>query len=106
MDEVTKELIKKEFADMDPVAVAKLNIPDTMYEVRPSSESPSGMKGRMPVFEMFAVDKDIEQAIIKNPTEPELYKVVRAKGMRTIKEDALLKALKGDIVIQEVFGFN
>ncbi len=107
MDDVTRELIRKEFADMDPAEVAKLNISnDTMYEVKPSSESPSGMKGRMPVFEMFAVDKDVEQAIIKNPTEPELYKVVRAKGMRTIKEDAILKALKGDIAMQDVFGFN
>ena len=106
MDTITSELIKKQFADLDPVAVEKLHIPNTMYEVKPSPESPSGMKGRIPVFEMFAVDTEIEQAIIKNPTEPELYKVCRGKGMRTLKEDALLKALKGDIVMQEVFGFN
>jgi type IV pilus assembly protein PilB len=106
IDPVTAELIKKQFEDVDPAVVAKLNLPNTMYEVKPSAESPSGLKGRMTVFEMFAVDTEIEQAILKSPTEPELFKVARAKGMRTLKEDALIKALHGEIMMQEVFGFN
>ena len=104
MDETTRELIKKEFADFTPEEITKLNIPDKMFEVRPSSESPSGMSGRLAVFEMFMVDRDIQQIILKNPTEPELYKVTRAKGMLTMREDALLKSLKGDVPMQEVFG--
>ncbi len=104
MDEVTKEFISKEFVDLSPDEIAQLHISDKMYEVRPSSEAPSGMIGRIAVFEMFSVDKEIQQVILKTPTEPELYKVTRAKGMLTMREDALLKALNGQVAMQEVFG--
>jgi type IV pilus assembly protein PilB len=104
MDESTRQFIKKEFADLTPEEVARLNVPDTMYEIRPSSEAPSGTKGRIAVFEMYAVDKDVQQVILKTPTEPELYKITRAKGMLTMREDALMKALRGEVNIQDVFG--
>lgn len=105
MDAVTKDFIDRQFADLDPKYRDRLGIPNTMYEVGTSSEAPSGTRGRIGVFEMFTVDKDIQQVILKNPTEPEIYKATRAKGMITLKEDALLKSLKGDITMQEVYGF-
>ncbi|MEO5646482.1 MAG: GspE/PulE family protein [Candidatus Paceibacterota bacterium] len=104
MDAVTKEFISKEFIDLSPEEITRLNISDKMYEVRPSSEAPSGTSGRIAVFEMFSVDKEIQQVILKTPTEPELYKITRAKGMLTMREDALLKALDGQVTMQEVFG--
>lgn len=104
MDEATREFIQKEFADLSPERVAALKIPETMYEIRPSSEAPSGTHGRIAVFEMFSIDKDIQQVILKNPTEPELYKATRARGMLTMREDALMKALRGEVTMQEVFG--
>jgi len=105
MDEITKEFIKKEFADLDPKYLTELNLPDTMYEVKPSNEAPNGTRGRIAIFEMFPIDRDIQQIILKSPTEPELYKITREKGMLTLKEDALLKALQGEIMLQEVYGF-
>lgn len=104
-DDITKDFINKTFIDLDPTYRARLAIPETMYEVTSSSEAPSGTRGRIGVFEMFTVDKAIQQVILNSPTEPEIYKAVRAKGMITLKEDALLKALKGDITMQEVYGF-
>jgi type IV pilus assembly protein PilB len=104
MDDVTREMIKKEFADLSPEEIARMNIGDKMYEVHPSSEAPSGTSGRIAVFEMFTVDKEVQQVILKSPTEPDLYKITRAKGMLTMREDALLKALNGEIMMQEVFG--
>jgi type II secretory ATPase GspE/PulE/Tfp pilus assembly ATPase PilB-like protein len=56
----------------------------------------------MAVFEMFAMDKDVEQAILKNPTETEVMKIVRSKGMMTIKEDAIIKAFNKVIPFEEV----
>jgi type II secretory ATPase GspE/PulE/Tfp pilus assembly ATPase PilB-like protein len=55
---------------------------------------------------MFQIDRDIQELILKNPVEPELYKLCRGKGMLTLREDALMKALKGDILMQEVYTFN
>jgi type II secretory ATPase GspE/PulE/Tfp pilus assembly ATPase PilB-like protein len=77
-----------------------------MYETVPSPECPSGTKGRMAVFEMFAVDKEMEAVILKNPVDTEIMKVARKKGMLTMREDALIKSLKGDVPFQEVYNFN
>ena len=106
MDNVTRELIKKQFSDLPPEYLAKVDMGNDMYEVVPSPECPSGTQGRLPVFEMFAVDKDVQELILKNPVEPELYKLLRSKGMLTMREDALQKALKGLIMMQEVFSFT
>ena len=60
----------------------------------------------MAVFEMFAVDKEMQNVILKNPVDTEIYKSARAKGMLSMREDALMKSLKGDIAMQEVYTFN
>lgn len=106
IDDITNELIKKQFADYDKKYLDKLVIPNHMYEVKPTSDSPSGLRGRVAIFEMFQIDRDIQELILKNPVEPELYRLCRSKGMLTLREDALLKALNGDILIQEVYSFN
>lgn len=106
IDDITAEMIKKQFTDLDKKYRDKIHIPDYMYEVKPTKEIPSGMKGRVAIFEMFPIDRDIQELILKNPVEPELYKLCRSKGMLTLREDALMKALKGDIMMQEVYTFN
>lgn len=105
MDEATKMMIDKQFEDLSPEFKAKFAIGSTMYEAVPSAESSSGLKGRMPVFEMFKIDKEMQNVILKNPQEQEIYKLARSKGMITIREDAILKSIKGDIPFQEVYNF-
>lgn len=50
---------------------------------------------------MYRVDKDVERAILTNPTEQEIYAVVRKKGMLTMKEDAIIKSAQGLIPFSE-----
>jgi type IV pilus assembly protein PilB len=106
IDDITKELINKQFSDLDKKYLDAIDIPDHMYEIKPTSAAPTGLHGRIAVFEMFSIDRDIQELILKNPVEPELYKLCRSKGMLTLREDALMKALKGDILMQEVYTFN
>lgn len=104
MDEATREFIEKEFSTLPEQFRSKLPVTEKMFEVTSSAEAPSGTRGRVAVFEMFAVDKEIQELILKNPVEPELYKLVRSKGLLTLREDALVKALKGIVMMQEVYG--
>jgi len=46
--------------------------------------------------------KDVEQVILKNPTEVELLKIARQQGMLTMKEDAIIKAFGRVIPFEEV----
>ena len=50
--------------------------------------------------------KEIQGVILKNPTNPEIYKIARQKGMLTMKEDAMLKSLEGKVPLTEVYNFT
>ena len=55
---------------------------------------------------MFKVDKEIEAVILKNPTNAEIYKVARKKGMLMMREDAVIKSIEGIIPFREVYNFS
>jgi type IV pilus assembly protein PilB len=77
-----------------------------MYETVPSGECPSGTRGRIAVFEMFKVDKEMQTVILKDPTNSAIYKSARSKGMLMMREDAMLKSIQGIIPYTEVYNFN
>jgi len=52
------------------------------------------------------MNKEIQDVILKNPIESEIYKAARKKGMLLMQEDATLKALAGKIPFAEVYNFN
>lgn len=104
MDEATRALILKQFDDLNEEYKKELPLDiNVLYEAIPSKENPTGMKGRMAVMEAFVIDKETERLILTNPVEPELYKIARAKGMITLREDALIKALEGYTTLQEAY---
>ncbi len=105
MDEATRVMITEQFKDLPDQFKSKLQIGNTMVKTVPSKTCPSGTKGRMAVFEMFPVDKEMEKVILENPTELNIQKVAREKGMISMREDAIQKALKGDIPMQEIYNF-
>lgn len=105
IDEATSIMLNKQFSDLPAEAKAKITLPKTMFKTVPSATCPSGTKGRMAVFEMFPVDKDVQSIILKSPTELDIYKHLRSKGTLTMREDAIMKALKGDIPMTEIYKF-
>ncbi|OHA15312.1 MAG: hypothetical protein A3B08_02130 [Candidatus Taylorbacteria bacterium RIFCSPLOWO2_01_FULL_43_44] len=95
-------MIQKSFQDLSEEVRSKIQIPDTIYEALPSPDCPKGTRGRTAVFEILEMNKELEQVILKNPTDIEIMKVARKNGMITMHEDALLKAFKGLIPFSEV----
>jgi len=105
VDEATRIMFNKQFEDLPEVFRSKLDLGDTIYEAVSSPECASGLSGRVALFEMFKIDKEMQNVILKNPQEQEIYKLARSKGMLTLREDAIIKSLKGDIPLQEVYNF-
>lgn len=105
IDEATREMFKEEFADLPQEVQQKIELGSTMYTTVPSKACPSGTKGRMAVFEMFEVDKDIERTILENPVEAVIAEKLRKKGMLNMKEDAMIKSIRGQIPVKEVYKF-
>lgn len=105
MTEAVKIMFQKHFADLPEEYRSKINFTDYVYEAVPSPECPSGMLGRVPVYEMFKIDKEMQEVILKRPQEQEIYKLARSRGMLTIREDAMVKSLEGLISFKEVYNF-
>jgi len=97
-----KEMVDKQFKDLPEEFKKEIpNIPD-MLGVEATSACPNGTKGRVAVYEMFKMDRDIEQVILKNPVESAVYDEVRKKGMMTMKEDAMIKAMNKVIPFEAI----
>lgn len=62
----------------------------------------TGYKGRIGVYEMLYVDAEIQQLILEGATYKEIENSAKDKGMKTLKESALIKALDGITTIEEV----
>jgi type IV pilus assembly protein PilB len=102
VDGSIKVMIDKEFSDLPPQFKKNIPFSDTVYQAVPTPEAPRGTRGRMAVFEMFKMDKEIESIILKTPTELDMTKALRQKGMLTMKEDAMIKAFQKIIPFEEV----
>jgi len=61
-----------------------------------------GFKGRIGIFEVFAIDEKIEKLIFKNPSEAEVLDAARAQGMLTLHQDGILKAAEGITSVAEL----
>ena len=102
LTEAMRLLIEKEFESLPPQFKKSIVIPDHVYEAAPSSDCPAGKKGRLAVFELFDIDDDIQSVILKDSNEMTLFKTARNKGMLMLKEDAIIKAFKGEIAFMDV----
>lgn len=66
-----------------------------------SPDTPGGYKGRLGLYEVFNMDEQIQQLVLKRATSSEIQKVAQAHGMVTMREDGYLKALAGITTISE-----
>lgn len=97
-----KTMIDKAFSDIPKEYQARVPKADVVYGLAPSASCPSGTRGRVGVFEFLPTTKDLEKVILDHPVEDEIFKVARSQGMFTMREDAIIKMLKGDIPFEEV----
>lgn len=97
-----KALIDRQFSDLPEEFKKEIPTSEFVYEKEPSTACPSGVKGRIAVFEAFKMDNDVEKLILTNPTESSIVKTLRSKGMLSMKEDAIVKALNKKIPFEEV----
>ena len=62
----------------------------------------TGYKGRYAIHELLVIDDDIRHAIIEGKSATEIKELARKKGMKTLREDGIQKALQGITTLEEV----
>ncbi len=102
VDADMKARIEEHLKDMPKELREQVPMPEFVLEKGQSTECPSGTRGRMAVFEVVEITKEMQRVILKSPTEEEINNVARSQGMTTIREDAMIKALQGHLSISEV----
>lgn len=73
-----------------------------IWEPQKTQTSPTGMRGRMAVFEIMEMNPAIEKIILDHPVESKLWDAARAQGMLTMREDAIMKAFSKKIPYSQV----
>ena len=62
----------------------------------------TGYSGRLGVFEVLEVTKDMRKLIAKNADSDEINSLAVSEGMNSMLDDGLQKVLKGMTTIEEV----
>lgn len=101
-----KMMIDKEFRTLPAKYHERIPQSATMLRPEPSPGCTSGTKGRVAVMEAFEITDAIQELILKGGSEEEMFKVGRAHGFVTMKEDAIIKALNHVIPYEEVSAFG
>jgi type II secretory ATPase GspE/PulE/Tfp pilus assembly ATPase PilB-like protein len=97
-----KEMVSKQFEDLPDEFKKEFQTDRPFYEAKPSADAPTGMKGRVPVFEVLTITDEIEEAILRSKGEEEIYKIARKNGMLMLKEDAMIKCMNGKVPFTEL----
>ena len=82
-------------------SIAKV-IPEHMYVGKGCAKCNAGYKGRKGIFEIFEVDDTIQRLIFDHAPSSVLRQRAREMGMRTLREDGMLKVASGMTSLKEV----
>jgi len=93
----------KEEHNMEGVAAAQ-NIPVTKHYKGKGCDACryTGYRGRTAIHEVFVLDNEIQEMVLKGVSSNELRQKAREKGMRTLRENGWLKVEQGITSIEEV----
>ena len=61
-----------------------------------------GTAGRVAIFEIFKMTRELEKIIGQGFTEGALIDETKRQGMVTLRQDGILKALAGEVMLEEV----
>ena len=61
-----------------------------------------GYSGRIALFEILEMTRKLAEIVLKEPDESKIFEEAKAQGMITMKQDGIIKALKGITSMEEV----
>ncbi|MFA5052874.1 MAG: GspE/PulE family protein [Parcubacteria group bacterium] len=74
----------------------------TLYEPVGCPSCVDGYRGRIGIFEILEMDKDLELLIHRESSEAEIEKLAFDKGFTNMQQDGIIKALSGITSLEEV----
>jgi type II secretory ATPase GspE/PulE/Tfp pilus assembly ATPase PilB-like protein len=96
-------LIKRSLAPLPPEVTAQFTAPYKIYHAKGCATCKGhGVVGRTGIFEAFLMTPEFEQVIIDGATTQKVAQAAKAQGMITLRQDGVIKALRGVVAIEEI----
>ncbi len=95
--------VKAELAKLHPDIIKEYKVDLENLKFFGPKEGTKGYKGRLGIYEIFSMNKEIEAIILSNAvSEYQMLDIAMRSGMVTMAQDGLLKALDGLTSVEEV----
>lgn len=97
-----KEFIEREFPEIKKYR-PELTLPTELYKpVGCEKCTMTGYKGRISIYEGILMDRAVEDILRENPSERELREASRPQGILDMRQDGIVKIIKGITTIEEI----
>jgi type IV pilus assembly protein PilB len=105
-NEIEEKLIDENLKNLPPEIKNKIKKPYKLWYVEPNKSceicNGKGVLGRVAIFEILKMTKELSQIITKGFEETMLEEEARRQGMITMRQDGIMKALQGEVSLEEV----
>lgn len=96
-------IIKETIDSLDARDKKEIQEPFMVYESKGCDTCKGkGVSGRIALFEALSMTKELEKIVNEHPTESEIIKEAQRQKMMTLRQDGVIKALKGFVSIEAV----
>lgn len=99
-----KKMITTELGEMPPEEAEGINVKDIKIFAGEGCKvcGDTGYRGRIAIFEVMPVTDAIKNLILEHQSVAKMRDQARAEGMISMKQDGVIKVLKGTTTIEEV----
>jgi len=98
-----QEIIARALADVPPSVASQFKAPYQIYHAKGCATCKGrGVLGRTGIYEAFLITKEIEDIVSSGVTTQKITAQAKAQGMITLRQDGIVKALKGTVSIEEI----
>ncbi len=106
IDQSTEMMIRDTFKTLPKRYHDRIPTNRTILAPEPSPGCATGLRGRVAVMEALEINEEIQDLILHNASEDQVYQVARLHGFMSLKEDAIIKALEHKIPYEEMNAFG
>lgn len=98
-----KEVLESDLSAMPEDIRKTVSVPAALFEAEVSPQCPKGTRGRIAIIEALEMTRELETIVLGEPSESKIASEARRQNMITMRQDGILKALRGIIGLEELF---
>jgi type IV pilus assembly protein PilB len=106
LDKSTEMMMDESFKTLPQKYHNRIPTNKTIVYPEPTPKCATGLRGRVAVMEALVINDEIQDLILHNASEDQIFQTARKNGFMTLKEDAIIKGLQHLIPYEEMNAFG